>query len=313
MGSRRKTPSGFLRLQPGGSGQPTLPEGKRLRERLREYGVRPRKRWGQSFLIRDQIAERIVDASRVADDQVVVEIGPGAGALTGYLAARARKVVAVEKDRRLAALLRDDLGDWSKVQILESDFLQVDLHALALEEDVERLTIVGNLPYSITTPILTRLIESRDVLDSALVLVQREYALRLAAAAGTSDYGSLTVYARFFLTLEPLFIVPPSAFWPKPEVESRLVRIRFRRRPPVQIPDEKRFFALVRAGFGQRRKTLANALADAFEGDKQMAGRVLKVAGIAPTRRGETLDLDEFGRLARADNKVWDHDRKDES
>lgn len=311
MRSRRKTPSGFLRLQPADSSDKTLPEGKRLRQRLTEYGVRPRKRWGQNFLIRDQIAERIVDASRVQDDQVVVEIGPGTGALTGHLAARARKVVAIEKDRRLAALLRDDLGDWSKIKILESDFLEVDLNALALEEDVESLTIVGNIPYSITTPILTRLIESRDVLESALVLVQREYALRLAAAAGTPDYGSLTVYARFFLTLDPLFVVPPSAFWPRPEVESRLIRIRFRRRPPIHIPDETRFFALVRAGFGQRRKTLANALADAYDGDKPLAGRVLKAAGIAPGRRGETLDLEEFGQLARADKKVRDHDQRD--
>jgi len=304
MRSRPKTPSGFLRLQPPAEAGEKLPEKKKLRERLRLYDVRPRKRWGQNFLIREQIAERIVDASHITDDQVVIEIGPGTGALTGYLATRARKVIAVEKDRRLAALLNDELGDWSRIQILQADFLQTDLRALAIEEDAERLTVVGNLPYSITTPIISRLIEYRSVLDSALVLVQREYARRLAAAAATSDYGSLTVYARFYTTLEPVFHIPPSAFWPKPEVESTLVRMRFRSRPPVKVPDEERFFALVRAAFGQRRKSLGNALTTAFDGDKALAGRVLRAAGIAGGRRGETLEIDEFARLARADAKV---------
>jgi 16S rRNA (adenine1518-N6/adenine1519-N6)-dimethyltransferase len=293
-----------LRLQRSDGEQEPRSENKKLRERLRRYDIRPRKRWGQNFLIREQIAERIVDASHITGDHVVVEIGPGTGALTGFLAARARKVLAVEKDRRLAALLRDELGDWSKIQIVEADFLQTDLHALALEEDAERLAVIGNLPYSITTPILTRLIECRAMLDSALVLVQREYARRLAAAASTPDYGSLTVYARFYTTLEPVFHVPPSAFWPRPEVESTLVRIRFRSRPPVRVPSEERFFALVRAAFGQRRKSLGNALATAFDGDKDFAGRVLRTAAIAPGRRGETLEIGEFARLARAEAKV---------
>jgi len=210
----------------------------------------------------------------------------------------------VEKDRRLAALLNDELGDWSRIQILQAEVLRTDLRALAIEEDAERLTVVGNLPYSITTPIISRLIECRAVLESALVLVQREYARRLAAAAGTSEYGSLTVYARFYTTLEPVFHIPPSAFWSKPEVESTLVRIRFRSRPPVKVPDEERFFTLVRAAFGQRRKSLRNALATAFDGDKDLAGRVLRTAAIPGGRRGETLDIGEFARLARADAKV---------
>lgn len=303
MRSRPKPPSGFLRLRPADEGEP-LSEGQRLREKLRLYGVRPRKRWGQNFLLRPDIAERIVETAHVQPEQVVVEIGPGAGALTGPLASRARKVIAVERDRGLAALLRDELGDWAKVRVLEGDVLQTDLEALAVEYDADRLTVVGNLPYSITTPILTYLIQSRAVVDTALFLVQREYAARLAAAAGSPDYGSLTVYARYYLTLEPLFIVPPAAFWPKPEVESTLVRARFRSRPPVEVPDEERFFELVRASFGQRRKSLGNALATAFEDDRTQAQRILRIAGIAAGRRGETLELDEFARLARAEAKA---------
>jgi 16S rRNA (adenine1518-N6/adenine1519-N6)-dimethyltransferase len=292
-----------LRLQPASAAEP-LSEGRRLRERLATYGVRPRKRWGQNFLVRPSVAERIVDACLLTADHVVVEIGPGAGALTGLLGAAARRVVAVERDAGLAALLRDELGDWGKVEILEADFLEVDLRALALEADVPKLVVVGNLPYSITTPLLTRLIDERSVIETATVLVQREYAARLAAAADTPDYGSLTVYARYYVTLEALFPVSPTAFWPKPEVDSTLVRIRFRTRPPVEVPDEERFFELVRAAFGQRRKTLGNALATAYEGDREMAGRVLKAAAIAGSRRGETLEIDEFAHLARADARV---------
>lgn len=303
MRLRPKPPSGFSRLRPASDAEP-LPEGPRLREKLRLYGVKPRKRWGQNFLVREAIAERIVEAAQIQPEQVVVEIGPGAGALTGFLAARARQVIAIERDRGLAALLRDDFGEWPKVSIVEADVLQTDFKALAVEYDADRLTVVGNLPYSITTPILTHLIEARTVVDSAIVLVQREYAARLAAAADTPDYGSLTVYARYYLVLEPLFVVPPGAFWPKPEVESTLVRARFRRRPPVEVPDEDRLFELVRASFGQRRKSIGNALATAFGGDRASAQRLLRIAGIAPGRRGETLELEEFARLARAEEKA---------
>lgn len=303
MRSRPKTPSGFLRLRPAKADE-GVPEGRRLRQRLEAYGVRPRKRWGQNFLVRPQVAERIVDACLLSPDRVVVEIGPGTGALTGLLGAAARRVLAVERDAGLAALLRDELGDWGKVEIVEADFLELDLTALARVAEAGQLVVVGNLPYSITTPLLTRLIDQRAVIETAVVLVQREYAARLAAAAGTPDYGALTVYARYFVTLEPLFHVPPSAFWPKPEVESTLLRIRFRSRPPVEVPDERRFFELVRAAFGQRRKTLGNALATACDGDRRLAGRILEAARIAPARRGETLEIEEFARLARADAKL---------
>jgi len=303
MRSRPKTPAGFLRLRPA-KAEETVSEGRRLRQQLEAYGVRPRKRWGQNFLVRPQVAQRIVDACLLSSDRVVVEIGPGTGALTGLLGAAARHVLAVERDRGLAALLRDELGDWGKVEIVEADFLEIDLPALARVAEAGKLIVVGNLPYSITTPLLTRLIEERAAIETAVVLVQREYAARLAAAAGTPDYGSLTVYARYYVTLEPLFNVPPSAFWPKPEVESTLLRIRFRTRPPVEVPDEERFFELVRAAFGQRRKTLGNALALAYDGDRDLAARVLEVAHVVAARRGETLEIDEFARLARADAKV---------
>jgi len=269
-----------------------------VRDRLLARGIKPRKKWGQNFLVRPEIAQKIVDAASVTADDLVVEIGPGAGALTGLLAQRARHVVAVEFDHGLADLLKEDLGDLARLTIVQSDILDLDLATITKGE---KAVIVGNVPYAITTPILEWLIAQRQYVAHGIVLVQKEYAARLAAAPGTEDYGSLTVFARYYLRLEPLFHVPPGAFWPKPLVDSTLVRLRFRAEPPVEVPDEERLFTIVRASFSQRRKTLANALQELYGGDKQRVERLLRAAHIAGGRRGETLDLEEFARIARHD------------
>ena len=269
-----------------------------MRDRLLARGIKPRKKWGQNFLVRPEIAQKIVDAASVTAQDLVVEIGPGAGALTGLLAQRARHVVAVEFDHGLADLLKEDLGDLARLTIVQSDILDLDLATITKGE---KAVIVGNVPYAITTPILEWLIAQRQHVAHGIVLVQKEYAARLAAAPGTEDYGSLTVFARYYLRLEPLFHVPPGAFWPKPLVDSTLVRLRFRAEPPVEVPDEERLFTIVRASFSQRRKTLANALQELYGGDKQRVERLLRAAHIAGGRRGETLDLEEFARIARHD------------
>lgn len=298
MPSPRKTPRGFLRL---GKPEERTPfsETTNVRERLLLRGIKPRKRWGQNFLTRADTAQRIVDAVGLAGDETVLEIGPGAGALTGRLAAAAARVVAVEFDRGLADLLEEDLGGWGKVEIVRGDVLDLDLDALALRLAVDRLTVVGNVPYAITTAILEWLIEGRRRVAQAVLLVQKEYAARLAAAAGTADYGSLTLFARYHLRLDPLFHVPPGAFWPRPEVDSTLVRLRFRPSPPVEVPDEERFFALIRASFQQRRKTLGTALLPLYDRNRVRCEKALHAAHIASKRRGETLELEEFARLAR--------------
>jgi 16S rRNA (adenine1518-N6/adenine1519-N6)-dimethyltransferase len=300
MSSRPKTPRGFLRL---GKPEERQPHGDTtlVKDRLLLRGIKPRKKWGQNFLTRHDVAQRIVDAVPLTGDEVVLEIGPGAGALTGLLAQRARRVVGVEFDEGLVALLREDLGEWSRVEIVQGDVLELDLAALCARLGVAKVTVVGNVPYSITTPILEWLIEHRAHIETAQILVQREYAARLAAAPGSEDYGSLTVFARYYLRLEPLFHVPPSAFWPRPLVDSTVVRVRFRAAPPVDVPDEARFFAIVRAAFGQRRKTLTNALLPLYDGDRAKVTRLLHAARVAGDRRGETLDLEEFAHLARHD------------
>jgi 16S rRNA (adenine1518-N6/adenine1519-N6)-dimethyltransferase len=284
-----------------------------VKDRLLARGIKPRKKWGQNFLTRPDIATRIVEATGVTADDVVVEIGPGAGALTGILAQRARHVVAVEFDEGLADLLTEDLGELSRVTIVRGDILDVALADICAGHGVERVTIVGNIPYSITTPILEWVIAQAAHVAGATFLVQKEYAARLAAAPDTEDYGSLTVFARYSLRLEPLFHVSPSAFWPRPLVDSTLLRVRFRTAPPVEVPDSDRLFEIVRAAFGQRRKTLSNALLALYGDDRDRVARLLRSAHIAGNRRGETLDLEEFARIARHDPPYRDEARAEDS
>lgn len=298
MNSPRRTPRGFLRL---GRPEERVPFGDtaNVKDRLLARGIKPRKKWGQNFITRPDVAQRIAGAVPLTGDEVVVEIGPGAGALTGPLAQRARKVVAIEFDEGLADLLSEDFAEWSKVEIVRGDVLDVSLDVICAREGVEQVVLVGNIPYSITTPILEWMIEQRARVSLAQLMLQKEYAARLAAPAGGEDYGSLTVFARYWLRLEPLFTVPPSVFWPRPTVESMVVRARFRTAPPVEVPDPDRLFAIVRAAFGQRRKTLTNNLMPLYGDDRGRVERLLRSAHLAGNRRGETLDLEEFARIAR--------------
>jgi 16S rRNA (adenine1518-N6/adenine1519-N6)-dimethyltransferase len=287
--------SGYVRERAAAEGS----ERDRVRDALAARGLSPRKRFGQNFLIREDLAARIVEHSRLESDDVAVEIGPGAGALTPRLAARVRALIAIEKDAGLAQLLREEFADTPHLEVLEGDFLEQDLGAIARAHGVGRLMVVGNIPYNITTPILERLFEQRAVVRGAVLLVQREYADRLAAAAGTPEYGSLTLFARYHALLEPLMEIRAGAFWPRPEVDSMLVRFHLRERPPVEIPSEELLFRIIRGSFQMRRKQLANALEAALDQPAEKIGRLFRAAGIDPRRRGETLTLDEFAKLAR--------------
>jgi 16S rRNA (adenine1518-N6/adenine1519-N6)-dimethyltransferase len=271
----------------------------RLRHALAARGLAPRRRFGQNFLVREDLAERIVESCHLREDDVVVEIGPGAGALTPLIAQRARRVIAVEKDAGLASLLREEQAALSRVEIVEGDFLEFDLAAAAREHGVEKLAVVGNIPYNITTPVLEHLFASRAAVRSAVLLVQHEYAQRLAAAAGTPEYGSLTLFARYHALMEPLMTVKAGAFWPRPDVDSMLVRFFMRERPPVEVPSESLLFRIVRGSFQMRRKQLLNTLEDSLGIPKPEVERMSRAAGIDPRRRGETLTLDEFAKLAR--------------
>jgi 16S rRNA (adenine1518-N6/adenine1519-N6)-dimethyltransferase len=271
----------------------------RVRERLAERGLSPRKRFGQNFLVRDDIAGRIVEHCHLRADDVVVEIGPGAGALTARLASRAARVIAIEKDRGLVELLEEDLAGFPRIEVVGGDFLEFDLTRAAREAGVEQTMVVGNIPYNITTPILEHLFAHRRAVRGAVLLVQKEYAERLGAAAGTPAYGSLTLFARYHALLEPLMTLKPSAFWPRPDVDSMLVRFFMREHPPV-VADETLLFRIIRSAFHMRRKQLMNTLREALALDRVRIERLCRHAGIAPQRRGETLTLEEFARLTRA-------------
>jgi 16S rRNA (adenine1518-N6/adenine1519-N6)-dimethyltransferase len=274
-------------------------EGRRVKDALAERGLSPRKRFGQNFLFREDLCERIVEHAKLQSDDVVLEIGPGTGALTPRIAQRCSRVIAVEKDTGLVAFLREEMAEWRGIEIVEGDFLEFDMVAAAAAAGTEKFTVVGNIPYNITTPILERLFEQRAVVRSAVLLVQKEYAERLAAAAGTPEYGSLTLFARYHALLEPLMVIRPSAFWPRPDVDSMLIRVLLRDRPPVVAP-EQLLFTIIRAAFQQRRKQLANNLENALGWTRPEVERLGPHAGIDLRRRGETLTLDEFARLARA-------------
>jgi 16S rRNA (adenine1518-N6/adenine1519-N6)-dimethyltransferase len=275
-------------------------ERSRVRDALAERGLSPRKRFGQNFLIREDIAERIVEHCHLRAEDVAVEIGPGAGALTPRIASRVRALVAVEFDTGLAQLLREEGDGWPHVEIVEGDFLEFDLAAVASAHGADKLAVVGNIPYHITTPILERLFDQRAVVRSAVLLVQKEYAERLAAAAGTPEYGSLTLFARYHALLEPLMTIKSSAFWPRPDVDSMLVRFHLREHPPVEVPNEALLFRIIRGSFQMRRKQLLNTLEESLEIAKPEVERLCRAAGIDYHRRGETLTLDEFAKLARA-------------
>ena len=279
----------------------------RLRETLAMRGLAPRKRFGQNFLVREDLAQRIVDQCHLSPDDVAIEIGPGAGALTPLLASRVQRLLAVEKDAGLAALLREQLAEIAQVEVVEADFLTLDLVERASAEGVRRWVVVGNIPYNITTPILERLFAQRAVVKSAVLLVQREYAARLGAAAGTPEYGALTLFARYHALLEPLLTVRASAFWPRPQVDSMLVRLFMREQPPVEVPDEALLFRIIRGSFQMRRKQLLNTLEATLALPKPKIERLCRHARVDAQRRGETLTLEEFARLARAAADYGEH------
>ncbi len=270
-----------------------------IRELLAKYGFHFSKSKGQNFLTQRWVPERIAEASGIDKACGVVEIGPGFGPLTQELCLRAGKVVAIEVDQTLRPVLQETVGEFSNLEILFADALKTDLPALAAEKLAGlRPAACANLPYYITSPVLTKLLESR-CFSSVTVMVQKEVAQRICAWPGTGDYSAFTVLCNYHTQPELLFDVPASCFIPQPKVTSAVVCLRTRTAPPAEIAEEKLFFRTVRAAFAQRRKTLLNALSSGFsELSKAELGAALAVCGIAPSVRGETLDIPAFAALS---------------
>jgi len=270
------------------------------RDALAASGLRPRKRWGQHFLCDPGVVRRIVETAGVGPEGAVLEIGPGLGALTDALAERAGRLYLVEIDRGLAARLEERYAGRSHVRVLVGDVLALALDTLVDEPEV---TVVANLPYNITTPILFRLLELRARFPRAVVMVQREVATRIAAAPGGRDWGVLPALVQTFAEVRVAFGVSRRSFLPPPRVESAVIDVRWSRGPRVDVGDVETYRAVVRAAFGQRRKTLRNALAALAQArglDAAAFAAACADAGIDPGTRAERLSTASFARLARA-------------
>lgn len=279
-----------------------LTSAQQVKSILARHGLRPSKRLGQNFLIDRNVLDRIVTASGAGPGVGVLEIGPGLGTVTVELAAAGAEVVCVEFDTGLAALLEETLAGVPGVQIVTGDFLKVDLEKLLGGRGRDTWVVVGNLPYYITSPIISRLLDRKSLFSTALIMVQREVAARLRAAPGSEDYGALTVFVAYHCEVESIMKVSRNVFYPVPEVDSELVRLTVRRSPAVTVSDEPLFFSIVRSAFGKRRKTLANALSSSpgLRWDRDFARGVLERSGVDGERRGETLSIEEFALLAES-------------
>lgn len=269
-----------------------------IRAVLERHGFHFSKALGQNFLTQAWVPERMMTDSGVDRDCMVLEIGPGMGTLTQAIARYAEKVVAVELDHALIPVLDETLAEFDNVTVLEGDILKKDLNELCEQyfAGAKRKLVCANLPYYITTPILSYLLESR-LFDGVCVMMQKEVALRLCAKCGTADYGAFTVFTQYYAEPEILFSVPSSCFVPQPKVDSAIVFLKTRSEPPVPVTDEKLFFKVVRASFAQRRKKLVNGLASVF-GDKERLVGILQELGFSENVRGETLGIPDFAKIA---------------
>ena len=283
--------------------EPTLGNPKNTIEILQKYKFVFQKKFGQNFLIDEHVLEKIIQAAGVGPDDFVVEIGPGIGTMTQYLAASARKVFAVEIDKALIPILEDTLKEFDNVQVINQDILKVDIKKLAEEHnDGKPIKVVANLPYYITTPIIMGLFESQVPIDSITVMVQKEVADRMKVGPGTKDYGALSLAVQYYA--EPYIVanVPPNCFMPRPKVGSAVIRLTRHEKPPVEVADEKLMFRLIRASFNQRRKTLANGLNNSPElsYSKEEIQQTIEKCGFKAGIRGEALTLEDFAKLANA-------------
>ena len=273
----------------------------RTKEVLAKYNMSAKKKFGQNFLIDSGVLEGIVEAAGVTDTDCVLEIGPGIGSLTQYLAESAMKVVAVEIDRGLIPVLQDTLSEYDNVTVINEDVLKVDIDQIVKEYNGGRpIKVVANLPYYITTPIIMKLFESGAPIESITVMVQKEVADRMSAPPGNKDYGSLSLAVSFYSEAETVMDVPPSSFIPQPGVGSAVVKLTRNEEPRVKVKDDKYLFEIIRTSFNQRRKTLSNSLSNnpSLGVSRQEVQDALLKMGIDEKARGEILSLEQFAELS---------------
>ena len=281
--------------------EPTLGNPQNTIAVLQKYNFSFQKKFGQNFLIDTHVLDKIIASAEITKDDMVLEIGPGIGTMTQYLACAAGKVVAVEIDKTLIPILEDTLSEYDNVQIINQDVLKVNLAKLAEEENGGKpIKVVANLPYYITTPIIMGLFENHVPLKSITVMVQKEVADRMQVGPGTKDYGALSIAVQYYAKPYIVANVPPNCFMPRPKVGSAVIRLERYEEPPVQVTDEKLMFRIIRASFNQRRKTLVNGLKNSpeIQFSKEEIEAAIETLGKGASVRGEALTLEEFARLS---------------
>lgn len=280
---------------------PTLGNPKNTIEVLNKYQFMFQKKFGQNFLIDTHVLEKIISAAGITKNDCVLEIGPGIGTMTQYLAENAGHVVAVEIDRNLIPILKETLADYDNVTVINEDILRVDIKALAEEYNGGKpIKVVANLPYYITTPIIMGLFESGVPIDNITVMVQKEVADRMKEGPGSKDYGALSLAVQYYAEPEIVANVPPNCFIPRPNVGSAVIRLTRHKEMPVEVKDPILMFKIIRASFNQRRKTLQNGLGNAPElpYTKEQIAAAIAEMGLTPTIRGEALSLAQFAQLS---------------
>lgn len=279
----------------------TLGNTKNTIEVLQKYNFNVQKKFGQNFLVDKNILEKIVDAAQITEADCVLEIGPGIGTMTQYLAERAGTVIAVEIDKNLIPVLQDTLSSYNNVTVIHGDILKVDIDRIVKEQNGGRpMKVVANLPYYITTPIIMALFEKHIALQSITIMIQKEVADRMQAGPGTKDYGALSLAVQYYAEPKIVANVPAACFFPKPNVDSTVIQLVKYTEPPAAVEDENYLFAVIRASFNQRRKTLINGLSNAgtLGVSKENIKDVLDRMGLPSTIRGETLTLEQFTELS---------------
>ncbi|MGO2078428.1 MAG: 16S rRNA (adenine(1518)-N(6)/adenine(1519)-N(6))-dimethyltransferase RsmA [Staphylococcus equorum] len=274
----------------------------RTKALLNQYGFNFKKSLGQNFLIDVNIIQKIIDASDIGENTGIIEIGPGMGSLTEQLAKKAKKVVAFEIDQRLIPVLKDTMGPYDNVEIINEDILKADIAHYVTEHlaDCDNIMVVANLPYYITTPILLNLMQQTLPIDGYVVMMQKEVGERLNAQVGTKAYGSLSIVTQYYTETSKVLTVPKTVFLPPPNVDSIVVKLMKRQTPEVDIDNEDKFFKMTKAAFSQRRKTISNNYQSLFvdgKANKEIIKKWLETSGIDPRRRGETLSIKEFAKL----------------
>lgn len=281
--------------------EPTLGNPQNTIAVLQKYNFTFQKKFGQNFLIDTHVLDKIINSAEITKDDMVLEIGPGIGTMTQYLACAAGKVIAVEIDKNLIPILEDTLDGYDNVEVINDDVLKVDIAKLAEEKNGGRpIKVVANLPYYITTPIIMGLFENKVPMKSITVMVQKEVADRMQTGPGSKDYGALSLAVQYYAKPYIVANVPPNCFMPRPKVGSAVIRLDRYDKPQVEVEDEALMFKLIRASFNQRRKTLANGLKNSAELDysKEEVEAAIAQAGFNPSIRGEALSLEEFAKLS---------------